>query len=200
MNSKNFFRFIIFVLLTALVFSLTACNTNQTANRSAKSSKTQNVQSKSTKANKAKSQKSQAKQPKANQAKSPGAKQSGKQTSHLYSTPPIKRKPLPMQISDKVTKTNGVQKATVIVHNNDIVVGLDTKGSNPTIVEENVRHQIKVNYPQYAVHVTSDQKLHAKIKKLNTKMNGAKPVKTLTKDIKTVIADIGKTVRAPFKK
>ncbi|SDF73774.1 Sporulation lipoprotein YhcN/YlaJ (Spore_YhcN_YlaJ) [Fontibacillus panacisegetis] len=107
--------------------------------------------------------------------------------------------PVTKKISDEVLKVKGVSKATVLVHDKDVVVGIDVKKGEPaTSVEENVRYRVEGSKPGYFVHVTSDKKIHERIKKLNTKMTGKNSVKTLGNDVGVIIQDIGKTIRAPF--
>ncbi|MNI65660.1 Sporulation lipoprotein [compost metagenome] len=107
--------------------------------------------------------------------------------------------PATKKITDEVLKVKGVSKATVLVHDKDVVVGIDVKKGEPaTSVEDKVRNKVESSKPGYFVHVTSEKKLHERIKTLNTKMTGKNPVKTLGNDVGIIIQDIGKAVRAPF--
>ncbi|WP_044478109.1 YhcN/YlaJ family sporulation lipoprotein [Paenibacillus antibioticophila] len=107
--------------------------------------------------------------------------------------------PVAKKITDEVTKVKGVSKATVLVHNKDVVVGIDVKdGEHKARIEDEIRYRVENSEPGYAVHVTSDKKIHERIKKLNTNMTGKNPIKTLGNDVGIIIQDIGEAVRAPF--
>lgn len=205
MPSKNITRICLAVMVSIpLVLSATACNTNRQADNAG------NTDNSGT-ANKANNGNGAA-QYKTQNEKQNGAKQNNtaKQnadrdqranTEHLYSTVPIARSALPKQISDRVSHIAGVDKATVLVSNRDILVGVDAKkGEDPGIVEEHVRHRLTLDQPRYRVHVTSDKKMHERIRKLNTQVNGGHPVQNFTNDVGAIITDIGKTMTAPFKK
>lgn len=214
MLSKNISRICLSVIIClTLVLSATACNANKSSNSN--QYKTQNAKTKQNekskpKANSKQNEKSKPSAKSKQTAKSKTSaksnqnanmKQKTKSTEHLYSTPPVSRSALPKQVSDRVSHMDGVDKATVLVSNQDILVGVDAKkGKDPKVVEEYVRHHLTLDQPGYRVHVTSDKKLHARIRNLNTKVNGGHPIQHFSNDVKAILKDIGKTVTAPFKR
>lgn len=190
MLSKNISRICLTVIIClTLILSATACNANKSSNTN--QYKTQNAKTKQNEKSK----------PSAKSKQNANMKQKTKNTEHLYSTPPVSRSALPKQISDRVSHMDGVDKATVLVSNQDILVGVDAKkGKDPKVVEEYVRHHLTLDQPGYRVHVTSDKKLHARIRNLNTKVNGGHSIQHFSNDVRTILKDIGKTVTAPFKR
>ncbi|WP_435921806.1 YhcN/YlaJ family sporulation lipoprotein [Paenibacillus sp. DYY-L-2] len=202
MLSKNISRICLTVIIClSLVLSATACNANKSSNSN--QYKTQNAKTKQNEKSKPKanSKQNEKSKPSAKSKQNANMKQKAKNTEHLYSTPPVSRSALPKQLSDRVSHMDGVDKATVLVSNQDILVGVDAKkGKDPKVVEENVRHHLTLDQPGYRVHVTSDKKLHARIRNLNTKVNGGHPIQHFSNDVKAILRDIGKTVTAPFKR
>ncbi|GFN31607.1 YhcN/YlaJ family sporulation lipoprotein [Paenibacillus xylaniclasticus] len=82
-------------------------------------------------------------------------------------------KALADRISKKATAVNGVDKATVFVHDNNVLVGLDIRrGMNARSVESKVRNSVKNLEPGYKVHITSDKALHGRIQRLQDRLNG----------------------------
>ncbi|MDG0808437.1 YhcN/YlaJ family sporulation lipoprotein [Cohnella rhizosphaerae] len=106
------------------------------------------------------------------------------------------------KIAKHVYKVKGVSKATVIVHNRDAIVGIDVKqGENAKDVENKVRETVARSEPGYTVHVTSDQRYHARIQTLQSQMKplDGHPVRNFSEDVATLLRDIGRTVSAPFR-
>lgn len=108
--------------------------------------------------------------------------------------------PATKKITDEVMKVKGVSKATVLVHNPDVLIGIDVKeGEHTATVEDHVRYKVESSKPGYFVHVTSNKKLHQKIKKLSTKMSGKKPGQAEGTEVGVIILDIGQETRTPFR-
>jgi len=96
----------------------------------------------------------------------------------------------------------GVDKATVIVHNKDVLVGIDVKhGDNSSTVARQVKRSIERAEKGYNVHVTADKKYHSKIMDMHTSMVplDGHPVRDFSHDVGVLIRDIGRTVTAPFR-
>jgi hypothetical protein len=104
------------------------------------------------------------------------------------------------QLASRARGVSGVKMATVVVHNNEAIVGLDidNKGKK-AIIEKQVYAALKGQYPAYNIHVTSDQAMHQKIQKMNAGMSSNHPIKTLANDITMMIRDIGNAVTAPLR-
>ncbi|WP_141502788.1 YhcN/YlaJ family sporulation lipoprotein [Paenibacillus luteus] len=104
------------------------------------------------------------------------------------------------QLASRARSVSGVKMATVVVHNNEAIVGLDidNKGKK-AIIEKQVYAALKGQYPAYSIHVTSDHGMHQKIQKMNAGMTGAHPIKTLANDVAIMIRDIGNAVTAPLR-
>ncbi|WP_127532930.1 YhcN/YlaJ family sporulation lipoprotein [Paenibacillus kobensis] len=82
-------------------------------------------------------------------------------------------KALADRIAKKATTVRGVDKATVFVHGNNALVGLDIKrGMAARSVETKVRNSVKNLQPGYNVHITSDKTLHGRIQQLQARLNG----------------------------
>jgi|GEM_PF-2844433 len=133
------------------------------------------------------------------------------------------------QITDLAEKVQGVNKAVVLVNNNDCVVALDTNNKNTAGIEKNVRNQLKKKFPSYDFHITSDKKLSERVNSLNTRFtngngynsNGLNngnvnnnnngqyngynngyndsPVRNFADDVGDLIRDIGNAVTAPLR-
>ncbi|WP_020621155.1 YhcN/YlaJ family sporulation lipoprotein [Paenibacillus daejeonensis] len=99
-------------------------------------------------------------------------------------------------------KVPGVTRATAVVHNKDIVVGLDVEGNDQQTVrakEQEVKRMIQKEHASYKVHVTSDKDLHGRIQTLHgNAMNGG-PVEEFTHDVGMVVRDIANAIAAPFR-
>lgn len=78
-------------------------------------------------------------------------------------------KEVSQKIANHVSSMKGVRKATVVVYGKDAIVGLDVKGGSNTFAMTNdVRKAVQKIEPGYKVHVTTDSKLHSRIRNLNT--------------------------------
>jgi len=111
-----------------------------------------------------------------------------------------------LTVSEKIAKhvsaVSGVDKATVILNNRDAVVGIDLKsGANKAAVEQKVMQAVKRVEPNYAVHVTTDKKLHTRIRSLHGQMVplDGHPIRNLSEDVGTLIRDMGRTITAPLR-
>jgi len=96
----------------------------------------------------------------------------------------------------------GVSKATVVVHNKDVLVGIDVKhGGNSASVAHQVKRSIERAEKGYNVHVTTDKKYHSRIMDMHTSMVplDGHPVRDFSHDVGVLIRDIGRTVTAPFR-
>lgn len=105
------------------------------------------------------------------------------------------------RMENTAEKVNGVSESTVIVRGNDAVVGIDLKeNQNRNNVERKVHRALRQTEPGYNIHVTSEQKLHNRIKNMDTQMTDEnQPVQDLTEDFTSLVRDIGRTVTAPFR-
>ncbi|MFS0723199.1 YhcN/YlaJ family sporulation lipoprotein [Paenibacillus sp. 1P07SE] len=106
------------------------------------------------------------------------------------------------QIAAAAQRVPGVTRATAIVHNNDIIVGLDIEGNDQkrtSHTEQQVKKMIQKQHENYKVHVTTDRNLHGKIQTLQgNAMNGG-PIEEFTHDVGMIVRDIANAVAAPFR-
>ncbi|GBF77385.1 hypothetical protein PA598K_05933 [Paenibacillus sp. 598K] len=105
-------------------------------------------------------------------------------------------------VAASAQKVAGVTKATAVVHDQDIIVGLDMDGSDQAMLrkkENEVKRKIKQEHEGYNVHVTSDKNLHSKIQTLHGNAMNGHPVAEFTHDVGMIIRDIGNAVAAPFR-
>lgn len=112
------------------------------------------------------------------------------------------------RVADVAEDVPGVSRATAIVYGNDIVIGIDQrKQKDVRALEQKVRHMVQSKEPGYNVHVTSDDKIHTRIRSVYTNMNNnntnritaGHPIRDLGNDVAYIIRDIGRTVTAPFR-
>ncbi|HTG68287.1 MAG TPA: YhcN/YlaJ family sporulation lipoprotein [Candidatus Udaeobacter sp.] len=104
------------------------------------------------------------------------------------------------QLANRADKVPGVSKATVVIHKNDAIVGIDVDNTGKkAIIEKQVYAALMGQYPEYNIHVTSDGHIHQKIRSLNVSMTNGHPLKTLANDVAIIIRNIGKTVTAPLR-
>ncbi len=105
-------------------------------------------------------------------------------------------------ISQQVLKVNNVNKATVFVHGNNVVTGIDVKeNANQEAVENEVRQTIEKAYPQHKVHVTANKDFHNRIMTIQSQMvpMDGHPVQNLTQDIEVLLNDMGRAITAPLR-
>ncbi|CAH1209001.1 hypothetical protein PAECIP111893_02955 [Paenibacillus plantiphilus] len=101
-----------------------------------------------------------------------------------------------------ISSVKGVDKATVVINNRDAIVGVDVKASeNSAAVAQRVRNAVKKAEPGYTVHVTADKNLHTRLQGMQRQMKplDGHPIRNMTKDIGTLIRDIGRAVTAPLR-
>lgn len=106
------------------------------------------------------------------------------------------------EVSSKIARIHGVQRATVIVNQKDAVVGVDVKpGVHPAMVESEARRTAEHLLPGHRVHVTSDPNIHARIQNVRSQMRplDGHPVRNFAEDVATIIRDVGRTASAPFR-
>lgn len=106
------------------------------------------------------------------------------------------------KIAAHVSKVNGVDKSTVVVHNHDVLVGIDVKsGENHAKIADNVKSTVEKAEPGYKAHVTTDTHLHTRIQTMQQQMVplDGHPIRNFTEDIGILIQDIGRSVTAPFR-
>ncbi|GEN33199.1 MULTISPECIES: YhcN/YlaJ family sporulation lipoprotein [Aneurinibacillus] len=110
------------------------------------------------------------------------------------------------QVAERIARiasnVNGVTRATVVVHGNDAVIGIEgSTASNMKMLERSVYEAVKRAEPGYAVHVTADKTLTQRIRTLSDRMGGmgANALRTTGRDIAVLIRDIGRSVTAPFR-
>lgn len=106
------------------------------------------------------------------------------------------------RILKQVLKMHHVKHATVFVHGNDIVAGLDVQDTaNKGEIEQSVRNNIQAAHSGYKVHVTADKGLHDRIVNVHSQMLplDGHPVRNFATDVEVLIQDIGHTITAPFR-
>jgi hypothetical protein len=103
-------------------------------------------------------------------------------------------------IQKEIAKVNGVDKATVIVHNQDAIIGLDVNNAkDKQVIEQNVRNVVWKSSPNMHVHVTSEEEYHARIQRLHTNMVplDGHPISNFSEDAGILIRDMDNYVRNP---
>jgi hypothetical protein len=104
------------------------------------------------------------------------------------------------ELANRAEKVTGVKAATVVLHNKEAIVGLDLDNTGKkSIIEKQVYAALKGQYPEYNIHVTSDQGMHQKIRSMNSSMASKHPIKTLGNDVNDMIRDIGRALTAPMR-
>ncbi|QMV42957.1 YhcN/YlaJ family sporulation lipoprotein [Cohnella cholangitidis] len=106
------------------------------------------------------------------------------------------------KIAKDVSSVKGISKATVVVHNRDVIIGLDVKGGeNAAAVEQKVVQAAHKSEPGYTVHVTAERGLHTRIQNLHSQMLplDGHPVRNFTEDVGILIQDIGNRVTRPLR-
>jgi hypothetical protein len=103
-------------------------------------------------------------------------------------------------LANRAEMVSGVKKASVVVHNNEAIVGVDIDNTGKkAIIEKQVYAALKGQYPAYNIHVTSDQNMHQKIKSMNGNLTSGHPIKTMANDVAIMIRDIGNAITAPLR-
>jgi YhcN/YlaJ family sporulation lipoprotein len=104
------------------------------------------------------------------------------------------------EIKKEISKVKGIKKATVIVHNEDAIIGLDVnKAKDKEAIEQNVKNVVEKSSPNMRVHVTAEKEYHARIQRIHTNMVplDGHPVSNFSEDVGILIEDIGNFVRNP---
>jgi len=106
------------------------------------------------------------------------------------------------KLARHATGVKGVDKATVVVYDDDVLVGIDVKpGENSASVARQVKRSLERAEKGYDVHVTTDKKYHSRIMDMHTNMMpmDGHPIRDFSHDVGVLIRDIGRTVTAPFR-
>jgi exo-beta-1,3-glucanase (GH17 family) len=106
------------------------------------------------------------------------------------------------QIKNQILNMKEVKHATVFVHGNDVVTGLEVhENMNKAEVEKSVRNTIQASHSGYKVHVTTDNALHQRIANIHSQMVplDGHPVRNFATDVEVLIKDIGRAVTAPLR-
>lgn len=102
------------------------------------------------------------------------------------------------QLANRADQVTGVNKATVVLHKKEALVGLDVSDMGKrAIIEKQVYAALKGQYPVYNIHVTAERGIHDKIGKLDNGLTNGHPIKTFAHDVADIIRDIGDGVTEP---
>lgn len=181
MEVKEMKKFSIALGCTILMLGLVGCGNNNTAN---KDNTTNNGTSMNTPLDNT------------DQAGQTGNVQNGNATTNASDDS------LKSNISHHVGMINGVNDSVVVVNDKDIIVGVDTdKSSDKAAIEKEVREMLEQDNAGYTVHVTSDRDIYQRISDIGDKLYPVtgQPVVDVTNDIKTLIQDMGKSIKNAVK-
>ncbi|MEK0317294.1 YhcN/YlaJ family sporulation lipoprotein [Cohnella sp. 56] len=106
------------------------------------------------------------------------------------------------ELSAKIARIQGVDKATVLVNNHEAVVGLDVKsGPQSALVAQEAQQAAERALPGHRIHVTTDRNLHTRIQQIHGQMKplDGHPVRNFSEDVAAIIRDVGRTATAPFR-
>ena len=101
------------------------------------------------------------------------------------------------KIKKEILKVKGIKKATVIVHNQDAIIGLDVnKDKDKKAIEQKVKSRVEKSSPNMKVHVTAEKEFHARIQRIHTNMVplDGHPIYNFSEDVGILIRDIGNKV------
>jgi hypothetical protein len=103
-------------------------------------------------------------------------------------------------IMNEVAKVKGINGATVIVHNQDAIIGIDVnKAKDKQVIEQNVKNVVEKSSPNMNVHVTAEKEYHSRIQRLHTGMVplDGRPMYNFTDDVGILIKDMDNIARNP---
>lgn len=88
--------------------------------------------------------------------------------------------PQRMKAAKKLAQQDGrVEEATTVIIEDDLSVGLKVENFNRLFlrdIRKDVFHQLKRTYPQYQVHVTTDNKLFDSLQKMESELQQNPPL------------------------
>ncbi|WP_337098004.1 YhcN/YlaJ family sporulation lipoprotein [Paenibacillus sp. YIM B09110] len=99
------------------------------------------------------------------------------------------------QLADRAQLVNGVKSANVQLYGNDALVGIEVENSGKRgIIEKQVYSALRIQYPAYRLHVTSDQSLSDRIKvqKAGAESNDS-GMRSMSNDMSALIKAIDKS-------
>lgn len=109
------------------------------------------------------------------------------------------------RIADKVNEIRGVDDAHVILEDNNVIVGVDTKENKKAELTKKVRETVANLAPDRDVKVVTDQKLVDRIKNVEDDLRDGRPLAEVESDVRGIMGDIvdagsnlGNAIKRPF--
>ncbi|MEF2247049.1 MULTISPECIES: YhcN/YlaJ family sporulation lipoprotein [unclassified Paenibacillus] len=101
------------------------------------------------------------------------------------------------QMKQVVLRMNGIQAAEVVMHNNDVLVGIqvDNNGKQK-MVEKQTLSSLSWQYPTYKFYVTSDDQLRSKLAAFKVAAPGMH-AQSVSQDLGALINAISQSMAAP---
>lgn len=95
------------------------------------------------------------------------------------------------QLANRAELVNGVKAADVKLYGSDALVGIEVENIGKRgIIEKQVYSALRIQYPVYRLHITSDQTLRDKIKELTGKPSKSGRMKSLSSEMSVLIKAI----------
>ncbi|NEU31547.1 hypothetical protein GN156_12310 [bacterium LRH843] len=103
-------------------------------------------------------------------------------------------------IADRVVKISGVKDARVIVHKNDVVVGVDADGGNLSHITKEVEHKVKGLAHGKKVHVVTDRDSVHRIRTMDDRLRTGTAFQEVGTTFTDMMRDIGSAAARPFER
>ncbi|WP_165763715.1 YhcN/YlaJ family sporulation lipoprotein [Halalkalibacter urbisdiaboli] len=104
------------------------------------------------------------------------------------------------QIVSRVQNMNGVDDVRVIVHGNDVVVGIDSDNNNAQQVEQKVERKVKGLVKGKDVHVVTDNDTVGQIRTMDDRLRTGAAFEEVGATFNDMINDLARAVQRPFER
>ncbi len=100
-------------------------------------------------------------------------------------------------IANRVVRMNGVEDCRVIVHDDDVVVGVETNG-NAARIEDKVERTVHGLADGKNVHVVTDTDIVGRIRTMDDQLRTGTAFDEVTDTFTDMLGDLGRAVQRPF--
>ncbi|KYG31860.1 YhcN/YlaJ family sporulation lipoprotein [Alkalihalobacillus trypoxylicola] len=101
------------------------------------------------------------------------------------------------KIAKHVNSIEGVEKARVIVHNNDIIVGIQADENNQDL-HNKVKNTVEQLASDSEVHVVTDRNMYNRIQNVDDRIRNGEAMEEVGSTIEDMVTDIGRAIQRPF--
>ncbi|WP_096201438.1 YhcN/YlaJ family sporulation lipoprotein [Bacillus sp. FJAT-45350] len=104
------------------------------------------------------------------------------------------------RIQQRVEGIDNVRDGRVIIHDNTVVVGVETTGRENQAVEKEVRKQVQGMADGRDVHVVTDQDAVTRIRTMDDRLRGGAAFEEIGATFTEMLGDLGRAAQRPFER